>query len=145
MNIFIHKPLVNTKMKFVELLRKLKLGTFSQMKKVMFKQTARLFSLVDKVTFFGKIAFIQQSRKIDLEEVFWYTLGAVPWSLTSVTSGMVKQKSQLWCKTGEGYHTCWYNSKEICLRHWWNGTCSTVERFSWKHLEVFGNNYLWWF
>lgn len=70
MNIFIHKPLVNTKMKFVELLRKLKLGTFSQMKKVMFKQTARLFSLVDKVTFFGKIAFIPQSRKIDLEEVF---------------------------------------------------------------------------
>ena len=29
-------------------------------------------------------------RKIDLNELFCYLLGSVPWSLVSVTSGMVK-------------------------------------------------------
>lgn len=33
---------------------------------------------------------IQQMRKIDLKELFRYLLGSVPWSLVSVTSGMVK-------------------------------------------------------
>ena len=33
---------------------------------------------------------IQQRRKIDLKEVFCYPLGPVPWSLASVTGGMVK-------------------------------------------------------
>ena len=45
---------------------------------------------------FGKIALIQQTRKLDLKEVFCYPLGPIPWSIaTSAGELMITSKSAL--------------------------------------------------
>ena len=90
MNKLVHERPVNTT-QFFEPLRKLKLGTFSSMKKVIKVQTkSQVFQFIAQSNIFGKIALIQQSRKIDQKEVLSYPLGPVPWLFTSVTGGMVK-------------------------------------------------------
>ena len=39
---------------------------------------------------FGKIALIQQTRPLDLKEVFCYSLGPVPWSLATSAGELMK-------------------------------------------------------
>ena len=65
MNKLVHERPVNTT-QFFEPLRKLKLGAFSSMKKVIKVQTkSQVFQFIAQSNIFGKIALIQQRRKID--------------------------------------------------------------------------------
>ena len=72
-------------------LKKLKLGTFSSMKKVVKVQTnGKTVQFSAQSNIFGKVAIVQQRRDIDLKKVFCYPLGPVPWALADATGGMMK-------------------------------------------------------
>ena len=52
---------------------------------------------------FGKITIIQQTRQLDLKEVFCYPLGPVPWSIVTSSGDMVKtSKSALMAELEKG-------------------------------------------
>ena len=46
-----------------------------------------------KAFIFGKLEIIQQTRNLDLKEVFCYLLGPVSWSITYSSGDMVKTTS----------------------------------------------------
>ena len=76
---------------FYDPIKKLKLGTFNSLKKtVKVKTTSREVQFSFQSDILGKISLVQQSRDIDLKEVFSYPLGPVPWSLATSTGQMVK-------------------------------------------------------
>ena len=69
----------------------MKLGTYNSLKKtVKVKTTSREVQFSFQSDIFGKISLVQQSRDIDLKEVFSYPLGPVPWSVATSTGQMVK-------------------------------------------------------
>ena len=76
---------------FNEPLKKLKLGTFSSLlKKTVKLKNGRVVQFTSQSDIFGKIALLQQSRDIDLPEVFCYPLGPVPWSLATSSEELIK-------------------------------------------------------
>ena len=86
MNKFIHERLVNQTTQYFEPLKKLKLGTFSAMKKVVKVQTnGKVVQFSAQSNIFGKIALVQQRRDIDLKEAFRYPLCPVPRSIANAT------------------------------------------------------------
>lgn len=88
MNKFIHEREVNTTTQFSEPLRKLKVGTFSSMKKAIKVQTnSKDLQFSAQSNIFGRIALIQN---IYLIGVFCYPLGSMAWSNRNVTGVMPK-------------------------------------------------------
>jgi len=52
---------------------------------------------------FGKIAIIQQTRQLDLKEMFCYLLGPVPWFIANCSGDMAKtSKSALMAELEKG-------------------------------------------
>ena len=142
-NKFILERLVNTTTQFFEPLRKLKMGKFSSMKKVI--KVWRNGKVSAQSNIFGKIVLIQQRRKIDLKEVFCYPLGPVPWSLASVTGGMVKtNKTILMHKLERGMTFADAIPKPFASVI--DGMALVRQsNYIGLHLEVFCKNYFWCF
>ena len=83
--------LVNQTAGFFDPLKKLKLGTFSSLrKKVKVKTNGKEVQFTSQSAIFGKISLIQQSRDNDLKKVFCYPLGPLPWSLVTNIGQLVK-------------------------------------------------------
>ena len=88
---FINGRLVEQKVGFYEPLKRLKLGTFTKMMKRPVKtKDGKILQLNAQGQIFGKIVVIQQTRKLDLKQIFYYPLGPVPWSLGTSTGELVK-------------------------------------------------------
>ena len=77
---------------FYDTIKKLKLGTFTQLtaKSVKIKKSGKVAQFTAQSNIFGKIALIQQFRPLDLKEVFCYPLGPVPWALSTTSGELVK-------------------------------------------------------
>ena len=96
MTAFIRKRLTTNEISFHDPILKLKLATFDSMavssvkiggKEVMLKADRDLFACLLVVT---------QTRDMDLQEVFKYSLGPLPWSLASVDGSLCRTvKSKL--------------------------------------------------
>ena len=102
MHKFINEKLVKQTKWFDDTLKNLKLSTFSSTRKkvkvaingkeIQSSAQSALQSAKCKVQsdIFGKIALIQQTRKIEMQKVFCFTLGHVPWSLATDIGEFVK-------------------------------------------------------
>lgn len=88
---FIRKQLMTTEVSFYALIPKLKLATFDfvsltsavkiGMRDAMLKADGDLFA---------RLLVVAQTRDMDLQEVFKYFLGPLPWSLVSVDGSLCK-------------------------------------------------------
>ena len=88
---FINERLVEQKVGFYEPLKRLKLGTFTKiMKRPVKTKSGKIVQFSAQSQIFGKIDIIQQTRKLDLKQIFCYPLGPVPWSLGTSTGELVK-------------------------------------------------------
>ena len=93
MDSFIDLHLVNMSKSIYDPLKKLRLGTFANMnKKVKVKVKGREVQFSSQSEIFGKIALIAQSRSADLQEIFKYPLGSVPYALADSMGTMIKTK-----------------------------------------------------
>ena len=93
MDSFIDLRLVNMSKSIYDPLKKLRLGTFANMnKKVKVKVKGREVQFSAQSEIFGKIALIAQSRSADLQEIFKYPLGSVPYALADSMGTMIKTK-----------------------------------------------------
>ena len=93
MDSFIDLRLVNVSKSIYDPLKKLRLGTFANMnKKVKVKVKGREVQFSAQSEIFGKIALIAQSRSADLQEIFKYPLGSVPYALADSMGTMIKTK-----------------------------------------------------
>ena len=93
MDSFIDLRLVNMSKSIYDPLKKLRLGTFANMnKKVKVKVKGREVQFSSQSEIFGKIALIAQSRSADLQEIFKYPLGSVPYALADSMGTMIKTK-----------------------------------------------------
>ena len=91
LDVFIKDRLVDLSVSIYEPIKKLRLGTFSTMKKtksVKVKGKEVQFSTQSGI--FGKVALISQSRTVDMREIFEYPLGLVPYALSDDMGMMVK-------------------------------------------------------
>ena len=59
-------------------------------KKVKVKVKGREVQLPFESEVFGKIALVAQSRSVDLQEIFKYPLGSVPYALADSIGTMIK-------------------------------------------------------
>ena len=66
------------------------MGTFSYLKKVKVKTYNKVTQFSAQSDIFGKISLIQQNRKINLQEIFSYPLGPIPWALAEANSELKK-------------------------------------------------------
>ena len=67
------------------------MGAFSSLKKVKVKNyKVTQFSAQSDI--YGKISLIQQNRKINLQEVFSYPLGPIPWVLAEANGEHEKSR-----------------------------------------------------
>ena len=74
-------------------LKKLRLGTFTNInKKVKVKVKGREVQFSSQSDIFGKTALITQSRSIDLQEIFKYLLGSVPYTVADSMGTVIKTK-----------------------------------------------------
>ena len=83
MKAFIDDRLANTpSVEFFQPIKKLKLKTFSSMKKTT-RATVKdkTVPIKSHSNIFGQLALVMQTRCIDLKNVFQYPLGPYPWSL----------------------------------------------------------------
>ena len=72
----------NSQGEFFSPIKKLKLKTFSTLKKTTVNKTKTIMIPVKSHSnMFGQLALLMQKRDIDLREVFKYPLGPYPWSL----------------------------------------------------------------
>ena len=87
----IDERLVKQTVGFYEPIKRLKLGTFTKMMKRSVKtKDGKIVQFSTQSEIFGKIAIIQQTRKLDLKQIFCYPLGPVPWSLATSAGELVK-------------------------------------------------------
>ena len=76
---------------FYEPIKKLKLSTFSKLKKyVKIKIQDKIIQLTAEKNFFGRIAMMIQHRNIDMKEIFTFPLGPVPWALADFIGTLKK-------------------------------------------------------
>ena len=101
---FIDERLVNQSIDFFHPLKRLKLGSFTTvLKKTVKMKSGMVVQFSVQSDIFGKIAIIQQTRQLDLKEVFCYPLGPVPWSIANSSGDMVKtSKSVLMTELEKG-------------------------------------------
>ena len=72
----------NPEVEFFDPIKKMKLKTFSTMKKtVTNKVKDKIIPVKSHSNMFGQLALLMQTRDIDLREVFKYPVGPYPWSL----------------------------------------------------------------
>ena len=90
---FIKNRLVDETIDFYEPIKRLSLGKFSSLKKFKVKTYNKVIQFSAQSDIFGKISLIQQNRKINLQEVFSYPLGPIPWTLAG-TNGELKKSSK---------------------------------------------------
>ena len=90
---FIDLCLVNMSKSMHDPLKKLRLGTFTNInKKVKVKVKGREVQFSSQSDIFGKTALITQSRSIDLQEIFKYPLGSVPYTVADSMGTVIKTK-----------------------------------------------------
>ena len=95
MDTFIDLRFVNMSKSIYNPLKKLRLGTFTNMnKKVKVKVKGREVQFSSQSEIFGNIALISQSRSVDLQEIFKYPLGSVPYALADSMGTMIKTKKE---------------------------------------------------
>ena len=88
---FVDERLVNQSVGFYEPLKRLKLGTFTKLKKKSMKtKEGKVIQFSAQSVIFGKIPIIQQTRKLDLKEIFRFPLGPIMWSLAISTGELIK-------------------------------------------------------
>ena len=93
MDTFIDLRLVNMSKSIYEPLKKLRLGTFTNInKKVKVKVKGREVQFSSQSEIFGKTALIAQSRSVDLQEICKYPMGSVPYALAESMGTMIKTK-----------------------------------------------------
>ena len=90
---FIEKRLVDQTIDFYEPIKRLSLGTFSSLKKVKVKSYNKVIQFSAQNNIFARISLIQQKRKINLQKVFPYPLGPIPWALPEA-NGKLKKSSK---------------------------------------------------
>ena len=115
MDSFIDLRLVNMSKSIYDPLKKLRLGTFANMnKKVKVKVKGREVQFSSQSEIFGKIALIAQSRSADLQEIFKYPLGSVPYALADSMGTMIKtKKGRSAGRIRKRYYICQQFSKVI--------------------------------
>ena len=89
----IEKRLVDQTIDLYKPIKRLSLGAFSSLKKVKVKNYNKVTQFSAQSDIFGKISLIQQNRKINLQEVFSYPLGPIPWVLAEA-NGEHKKSSK---------------------------------------------------
>ena len=87
---FIEKHLVDQTIDFYEPIKQLSLGTFSSLKKVKVKANNKVTQYSAQSNIFGKILLIQRNRKINLQEIFFCSLGPIPWALAEANGELQK-------------------------------------------------------
>ena len=93
MDTFINLRLVNMSKSIYDPLKKLQLGTFTNMnEKVKVKVKRREVQFSSQSEIFGKIVLIAQSRSVDLQEILKYPLGSIPYVLADTMGTMIKTK-----------------------------------------------------
>ena len=93
MDTFIDLQLVNMSKSIYDPLKKLRLGTFTNMnKKMKVKVKGREVQFSSQSEIFGKVALIAQSRSVDLQEIFKYPMGSVPYAPADSMGTMIKTK-----------------------------------------------------
>ena len=93
---FINDRLISLEKSIYTPIKKLRLGTFSKIKKqVTVKIKGKNVQFNYQSDLFGKIVLILQKRSIDLEEVFMYPLGPIPYALADDLGVMVKTRKRL--------------------------------------------------
>ena len=94
LNTFIEERLVKQATDFYEPIKKLKLSTFSNLKKsVKIKIQDKIVQLTAEKSVFGRIAMMSQHRNIDMKEIFASPLGPVPWALAD-SMGTLKKTNK---------------------------------------------------
>ena len=118
MDTFIDLFLVNMSKSIYNPLKKLRLGTFTNMnKKVKVKVKGRDVQFSSQSEIFGKIALIAQSRSIVLQEIFKYPLRSVPYAFADGISvgAMIKtKKGRSAGRIRKVYYICQQFSKSYC-------------------------------
>ena len=93
MDTFIDLCFVNMSKSIYDPLKKLRLGTFTNMnKKVKVKVKGREVQFSSQSEIFGKIVLIAQSRSVDLQEIFMCPLGSVSYALADSMGTMIRAK-----------------------------------------------------
>ena len=94
---FQQERLESDEVDFFATLKKLNLGTFTNLlKKTVKMANGKEVQISAQSNIFGKIALIQQFRQLDLKQVFCFPLGPVPWSLADGSGALNKtNKSSL--------------------------------------------------
>ena len=93
MDTFIDLCFVNMSKSICDPLKKLRLGTFTNVnKKVTVKVKGREVQFSSQSERFGKIVLIAQSRSVDLQEIFMCPLGSVSYALADSMGTMIKAK-----------------------------------------------------
>ena len=91
MNAFAEDQLVKKTTSFYELIKKLKLLTFSKLKKsVKSKIQDKIVQLTAEKNIFGRITTVRQQRNIEMKKNLCYPLGPIPWALTDSMSTLKK-------------------------------------------------------
>ena len=91
LNTFIEERLVKKTTGFYEPIKKLKLSTFSKLKKsVKIKIQDKIVQFTAEKNIFGRIAMMSQHRNIDMKEIFAFPLGPVPWALADSMATLKK-------------------------------------------------------
>ena len=76
---------------FYEPIKKLKLSTFSKLKKyVKIKIQDKIVQLTAEKNIFGRRAMMSQHRNTDMKEIFTCPLGPVPWALADSIGALKK-------------------------------------------------------
>jgi hypothetical protein len=95
---FIKSRLVNKTIKFHDTLKRLNLSTFKSMSvlKRMSTSHKKNFAIKAERNLLGRLVFLAQENDINLEKLFEYPLGPIPWSLATADGSMIKtNKAQL--------------------------------------------------
>ena len=104
---FINERLVEQKLGFCEHLKRLKLGMFTKMMNRAVKtEDGKIIQVSAQSQIFRKLDIIQQTRKLDLEQIFCYPLGPVPWSLGTSLGELFKTSKSTFMHKLEKGPTC---------------------------------------
>ena len=96
MSAFIRKRLTTTEVAFYDPIPKLKLATFDSMSVSCVKIGGEEVMLKADRDLFARLLVVARTRDMDLREAFKYSLGPLPWSLTSADGSLCKTvKSKL--------------------------------------------------
>ena len=82
--------LVKRRTGFYKLFKKLKLSTFSKLKKSVKLKIEDVVQLTAEKNIFGRIAIVSQQRNTEMEELFCYPLGPISWALAGSMKKMNK-------------------------------------------------------